>query len=416
MQKPRFSNNPIIPDRGICDPHIHIFQDKAYLYASHDRSPVNDSWFMDDWEIWSSGNLVDWKHESTLRPEDTYLKRCERCWAVDTAERNGRYYLYFSNGTDDTGVAVSDHPGHGFRDALGKPILPKGLTDTHQYDPTVFIDDDPARTPYLIWGCGYYGSGYKIARLNEDMISLAEPPRNLLIDLEIACDDKSFVHKHDGVYYLSWASHYATADKIDGPYTYRGNIRASFDHGSFFEWKGQSFFAYGMFDASFFYRSSGLCYIHYRANGEMVADQMICNFGVGHYDARWDRIEACWYMEGAHVRKMENYFTNFDVVIEGNRSFLKYPAVHDLRANAELSLFCICNDAQDVVIEVREQAVDGPIIGECPVPPSGTWRQHMYRFRNVQLKNSAGVHDLYFTFRGQGQGQDLLRIGWFRFR
>ena len=30
--------NPIIPRMGVCDPHIHIFENRAYLYASHDAA------------------------------------------------------------------------------------------------------------------------------------------------------------------------------------------------------------------------------------------------------------------------------------------------------------------------------------------------------------------------------------------
>ena len=104
-------NNPIIQGLGICDPHIHVFDNKAYLYASHDRSINNTTWLMDDWQIWSSKDLVIWEYETTFRPEETYIGKCDKCWAVDTAQRNGKYYYYFSNGNKDIGVAVADKPG-----------------------------------------------------------------------------------------------------------------------------------------------------------------------------------------------------------------------------------------------------------------------------------------------------------------
>lgn len=206
-------NNPIIPGKGVCDPHVHIFNNKAYLYASHDKSVESPTWLMDDWQIWSSEDLVEWKYESTVRPEDTYIGVSDTCWAVDAAERNGKYYYYFSNGNTDTGVAVSDNPEGPFRDELGKPLLPKDLTETHQYDPTVFVDPD-TDIPYIIWGGG---KGYYIARLQEDMISLAEEPHLILVDGKRAWDDKNFIHKKNGVYYLTWASWYATSDNIYGP-------------------------------------------------------------------------------------------------------------------------------------------------------------------------------------------------------
>jgi arabinoxylan arabinofuranohydrolase len=66
------SGNPIIPGIGVCDPHIRIYNDRAYLYATHDKSPKSKGFVMDDWWIWSTPDLIHWKHECTIRPEDTY--------------------------------------------------------------------------------------------------------------------------------------------------------------------------------------------------------------------------------------------------------------------------------------------------------------------------------------------------------
>ena len=38
------AQNPIVPNKGLNDPHIHIFNDTAYVYASHDKSINNDSY------------------------------------------------------------------------------------------------------------------------------------------------------------------------------------------------------------------------------------------------------------------------------------------------------------------------------------------------------------------------------------
>lgn len=47
----------------------------------------------------------------------------ERCWAVDAAYANGKYYFYYSNGNDQTGVAVSDTPAGPFKDSCHSPVL-----------------------------------------------------------------------------------------------------------------------------------------------------------------------------------------------------------------------------------------------------------------------------------------------------
>ena len=43
--------NPIIPLRGVCDPHMHVFNDRVWLYASHDAIAGSDYFCMHDWQI-----------------------------------------------------------------------------------------------------------------------------------------------------------------------------------------------------------------------------------------------------------------------------------------------------------------------------------------------------------------------------
>lgn len=103
--------NPIVPNRGVNDPHIRIYDGKAYLYATHDRSIKSTGFAMDDWWIWASEDLVNWSLESVLRPEDTYIgEPFDQCWATDAAHRNGKYYWYFSEGNEQAGVVVGRLP------------------------------------------------------------------------------------------------------------------------------------------------------------------------------------------------------------------------------------------------------------------------------------------------------------------
>ena len=83
----------IIKDQGICDPHMRVYNGRVYMFATHDRSPGNPDFRMDDWKVFSTDDLVNWKLEYTLRPEDTFLGKCDECYATDSAERNGKYYF-----------------------------------------------------------------------------------------------------------------------------------------------------------------------------------------------------------------------------------------------------------------------------------------------------------------------------------
>lgn len=68
-----FSLNPIVPNKGLNDPHFHIVNDTAYLYASHDKSIDNKGLVMEDWWVWSSPDLINWIERSRLKPESTCI-------------------------------------------------------------------------------------------------------------------------------------------------------------------------------------------------------------------------------------------------------------------------------------------------------------------------------------------------------
>jgi len=91
-------------------------------------------------------------------------------------------------------------------------------------DPCVFADDDGEQ--YIVFGTFVY----YIARLGDNMMSLAETPQLLTIVNALGpygankTDDKPFLHKYGAVYYLSWGCFYAMASSPYGPYTYVGTV------------------------------------------------------------------------------------------------------------------------------------------------------------------------------------------------
>jgi hypothetical protein len=123
---------------------------------------------------------------------------------------------------------------------------------TDPYDPTVLIDDDA--TPYICFGLRVGNNQYLIARLSDTMQSFAETPRPVVVlpaddNSTMPGDDKSTLHKRDGVYYLSAGCWYATSDSVYGPYKFRGTSGPNRDiknyglthqaHGRYFTWRNQ---------------------------------------------------------------------------------------------------------------------------------------------------------------------------------
>ena len=117
------AQNPVIRHLFSADPTARVFNDKVYLYPSHDIVPPQGQrkdWFcMEDYHVFSSENLTDWTDHGVIvtqnkvpwvRP-DSYSM-----WAPDCVERNGKYYFYFPSTPSGAmrgfgvGVAIADSP------------------------------------------------------------------------------------------------------------------------------------------------------------------------------------------------------------------------------------------------------------------------------------------------------------------
>lgn len=193
----------LFPEQGLTDPHGMVAGDRLYLICGHDASPDNDNWTMDEWQVRSTADLVNWRFECRIRPEETFMGAKPRCWGSDIVRREGKYYVYFSDGPDGTGVLRADAPGGPYVDVLGKHLVASASLDTSAYDPDVFEDDDGEC--YLFLGNGKYYA----ARLGRDMVSLAEPLRRVGIDDPRDLSDKACVFKRSGRYYLAWGGRWS---------------------------------------------------------------------------------------------------------------------------------------------------------------------------------------------------------------
>ncbi|WP_298365934.1 family 43 glycosylhydrolase [uncultured Lutibacter sp.] len=382
-----FAQNPIVPNKGLNDPHIHIFNDTAYVYASHDRSPDDKAFIMEDWWIWSSPDLVNWTKRSVLDPKDTYIGgNFQGCWATDVGEKDGKFYWYFSEKNQQTGVVVGNSPIGPWTEPLGKPLLPSNLTPTDEYDMAIFEENGEHYIIFGVWD-------YYIAKLNYDMISLAEEPRKLIINnprgpynpdgenLEKPTDDKPFVHKYNDKYYLSWGCFYAMSDNLYGPYDYKDSVikKESFAegydaptwpngflqgrHGSFFQWHNQWYYTYCDMSqtGNRYFRDAFISYIHYKENGEMATIR-VDGVGVGNYVASESiQTENYFKADGLIKKEFEN---DFVVETSANKSYLNYPNIKGLEEYSKLNLNIRAPKGGNFSVEIRKDSLKGELIGE----------------------------------------------------
>lgn len=422
-----YAQNPIVPNAGLNDPHVHIFNDTAYVYASHDKSLKNTKFIMEDWWVWSSPDLVTWTKRSVLNPKDTYInKNFTRCWATDAAYSNGNYYYYFSEGNTQTGVVVGDTPIGPWRDVLKKPLLTSDLTPTDEYDMAIFKDDGKHYIIFGVWD-------YYIAQLNDDMISLAEDPKKIEIinprgpynpdglNIKMPTDDKPFVHKYNGKYYLSWGCFYAMSDNLYGPYNYKDTVikeesfAIGYDaptwpngflqgrHGSFFQWYNQWYYIYCDISqtGNRYFRDSFISYIHYKDNGEMATIR-VDGVGVGNYNGNAS-IEAEDYFKAKSVNKVENTQGGFSIKPLENLSYVTYTNIKNLNGKSILELNVIAKE--NIAIEVREDNPKGKLLFICQVPKNDifTWQKRQFKTKNIKNNQT-----LCFLFKNINDGQLLL--------
>ena len=277
----------LVPDDYMADPSVHIFNDRLYIYPSHDWEsgiPENDNgdhFNMKDYHVFSTldpmeGEIVD--HGKVLDTQDIPWAG-RQLWDCDVAEKNGKYYMYFplkdQNDIFRMGVAIADRPEGPFRPQ------PDPVRGSYSIDYAVFRDDVDGRF-YCYFG-GIWGgqlqryrdnkaleSAYlpvgkepaiapRVVRIADDMLQFGEEPRAVQIvdnqgklltaDNPYRFFEASWMHKYNGKYYFSYSTGdthflcYAIGDNPYGPFVYQGIILTPVvgwtTHHSIVEWRGK---------------------------------------------------------------------------------------------------------------------------------------------------------------------------------
>lgn len=278
MKEPRY----LFPNDYMADPSANVFNDRLYIYPSHDRDSgeaFDDDgghFQMRDYHVLSlddvaNGEITD---HGVILDVDQVEWAEKQMWDNDVIEKNGKYYLVFSakdyNGVFHLGVAVADKPEG--------PFIPKPhpIRGSFSIDPCLFKDDDGSIYCYYggLWGgqLQWYSLTPQasaneegvvmgpapdkktpmflpadspavpslMAKMSDDMLQFAEAPHPVVIldanGEPLKAGDQhrffeaSWMHKHNGKYYFSYStgdSHYlcyAIGDSPYGPFTFKGVI------------------------------------------------------------------------------------------------------------------------------------------------------------------------------------------------
>ena len=458
------AQNPIIRDQFTADPTARVFNNRVYLYPSHDIIPPEgqrQDWFcMEDYHVFSSENLTDWTDHGVIvtqnkvpwvRP-DSYSM-----WAPDCVCRNGKYYFYFPSAPAGAmrgfgvGVAIADSPEGPF---IPEPEPIKGINGI---DPCVLLASDG--NAYIFWGNG------RCAKLKPNMKELADDnPKetvkwgereiemvgvHCLKDLPNRQAEGPFAFEYNGNYYLTYpyvrenteVLAYAMSKNPMGPYEYKGLIMAEHangcwtNHHSIVNYKGQWYLFY---HHNFFSpkddkrRSVQIEKLYFNADGTIQEVKPTMR-GVGINQAT-EKIQIDRYSTAADGVTNEpvdttRAFSGGCATMPAKGSWIKYDDV-DFGCITDGYVVLSAKAADDTEFCIREGNAKGKVIARFkmtvrpPEPPAGAAANPMMSRFNRDLRNQwltqtapleytpKGVTNLVVTNEGNG----ALSVDWVQFK
>ena len=455
------AQNPVIRDQFSADPTARVFNNKVYLYPSHDIMPPagqRQDWFcMEDYHVFSSENLTDWTDHGMIVTQNKVpwvRKDSYSMWAPDCVERNGKYYFYFpsapaAGGGFAVGVAVADRPEGPF------VCEPEPIKGVNGIDPCVLQASDG--NAYIFWGNG------RCAKLKPNMKELADDnPKskvkwrdrememigvNCLEGLPNRQAEGPFAFEANGWYYLTYpyvrenteVLGYAMSKNPMGPYEYKGLIMAEHpngcwtNHHSIINYKGQWYLFY---HTNFFSpkddkrRSVCIEKLAFNADGTIQEVKETMR-GVGINQAI-EKIEIDRYSTAsagvttAHVDTTRAFSGDYATI--PSKGWIKYADV-DFSCLKDGYMIISAKASSDTEFCIREGNAKGKVIARVkmavtpPEQPAGGQGGMMSRFRrdnrNQWLTQTvvldykpSGVVDLVVTNEGAGE----LGVDWVLFK
>lgn len=406
------NGNPLVNHIYTADPSGHVFENRVYIYPSHDEDDAM-RYTMKDYHVLSSADLLTWEDHGVALSVDNVPWASQKMWAPDCVYKDGIYYFYFPAKDKDNnfriGVATSDSPAGPFT------AEPNYIQGSDEIDPAVFIDDDGQA--YLYWG----GKSVKVAKLDASMKKINGEILKLKgVDYFY---EAAWMHKYQNTYYLSYSTGkflpdtndhliaYATADSPTGPFSYQGIVNGDVsgitNHHSIVEYKGQWYLFYHNSDLSGgnnTRRSVAADYLHFN-DDRSIRPVIQTELGIGRYNGR-STIEAENYSETKNTKKRENLnddglhvvFDNNDKIIFNNIDFDNLSFNHvQLKVTSE-------TDTGTVMVRTKT----GTLLAEIAIPKTegiGKWKTV-----GGKIGPLTGTNDISFSYVDASATDSVFRL------
>lgn len=396
-----FAQNPIIRNQFSADPSARVFNGRVYVFPSHDiPAPTNKpnlrkDWFcMEDYHVFSSGNLVDWEDHGVILTQyqvpwvdsTTYS-----FWAPDCVEKNGKYYLYFPalRVPVDTsgrrmfaiGVAIADKPEGPY---ISQPEPIKGVFGI---DPNVFIDNDGQA--YLYWSL----RDIYVAKLKDNMLELDSEPQIIQNLPQKGLKEGPWVFERNGIYYLTFPHventierlEYAMAKNPMGPFIMAGVIvdespmNCWTNHHSIIEYKGQWYLFYHQNHYSpHFDKNRSVCIDSLFFNSDGTIRKVIpTHRGVGIVKAS-NKIEIDRYSQksekGISIAFIDtlNTFKGWKTIFHEKGAWVQFNSI-EFKNDLQEVLFQVYAP-KGASLEIQLANINNKTIAKINVPPTQSWQ------------------------------------------
>lgn len=465
------AQNPVIRDQFTADPTARVFNNKVYLYPSHDIVPPEgqrQDWFcMADYHVFSSENLTEWTDHGTILSQERVPwgnPTGYSMWAPDCVYKDGRYYFFYPNAPKSgrgfaIGVATAEKPEGPFTPEA-EPI--KGISGI---DPCVLVDDDGQA--YIYWsGMGIRGAKLKsnMKEVDGELQEVKMPRREGMPEmppmkvagqtmegLPEGFKEGPFAFKRDSWYYLTfpWVRGdtsngknptetlaYAMSQSPLGPWDFKGIIMAEHEnhcwtnHHSLVEYRGQWYLFYHHNDFSprdDKRRSVCIEKVAFNADGTIREVKPTLR-GVGINKAT-EKIEADRYSSAAdnvttQLVDTVNTFRSYEATLPTKGSWLCYSGV-DFSPLTDSYLVVGAKAADNTEFAIREKSAKGKVIARVKMTvksemtrpgiptPFRRDQSNQWLTQTVNLDYTPkGVTDLVIT----NEGNAAVSIDWVQFK
>ncbi len=417
------AQNPIVQTNYTADPAPMVYNDKLYVYTTHDED--GSTWFtMDNWRLYSTNDMVNWTDHGVILSYSDFEWAKGDAWASQCIEKNGKFYMYVPviskiNNRGAIGVAVADSPYGPFYDPLGKPLV---QTEWGDIDPTIFIDDDGQA--HLYWG----NPNLYYLKLNEDMISYSGKVVHVPMleesfgkrdgnpERPTKYEEGPWLYKRNMLYYLFWPGGplpefigYSTSENPEGPWKYGGVImpaegRSFTNHPGIIDFRGKTYLFYhngALPGGGGFTRSICVQELKFNEDGSIPEQKM--NEGLKESIATFNpyaknEAETLAWSEG--FKSFQNDKVGVFLSAKKSGAYIKVQDV-DFRQKGATKFTARLGTTHNapVLMEVRIDGIDGQLLGSIKVPRTGG--SDRWELKTIDIPKVTGVHNLYFVIKGE---------------